>query len=86
MLGRASALAAKSSVVLVSRISSQYRNNDIFEAAQEDSSFDDEDGDCLGDEMEEGVAQGALHAHRCSMIKKYSTTFFTPAKSKKQMP
>jgi hypothetical protein len=36
--------------------------------------------------MEEGVAQGALHAHRCSMIKKYSTTFFTPAKPRKQMP
>jgi hypothetical protein len=33
--------------------------------------------------MEEGIAQKGVAAHRCSMIKKYSTTFFTPAKQKK---
>lgn len=42
-------------------------------------SFDEEDCS-VPDEMEEGIAQKGVAAHRCSMIKKYSTTFFTPAK------
>lgn len=37
-----------------------------------------EDADCA-DDMEEGIANIGKSAHRCSMIKKYTTAFFTPA-------